>query len=348
MPVTIIEASSTKEWRTALDYFERVDVCQLPEYHVAYSTRIKNSRPLLWCYEQGGNRFAYPFLLTPVILNDEDTGYHDISSIYGYAGPLSMSQDKAFLGKAWAVFDAWATEHQVIAEFTRFSLYADNAGFAHPRTSVEVNRPQAVTNVPDNKDALFAILNKKTRNMIRKAEKSGLEARILNPGDHIKSFRKLYDETMDRNNAPDFFAYDDRYYDLLLSLPEGEVVLAGVYNEGRMIAAAMALVHGRGALYHLGASEQEYNNLGAGNFVLFEMQKFLLEQGVKFITVGGGRTTAPDDPLFRFKQSNAGSVLNFHIGKRIVDRDRYQDIVRRWEDLYRQKVDSRRLIFYRS
>jgi len=348
MSVTLIEASSTEEWRVALDCFACVDVCQLPEYHVAYSTRIQNSRPLLWCYEDGKNRFAYPFLLTPVMLNQTDTGYYDISSIYGYAGPLATSQDEDFLKAAWEAFDDWAAEHKVIAEFTRFSLYGDNTSFAHPQARIEANRPQAVTDMPDDTDTLLASLNKKTRNMIRKAEKAGLEARILNPADHINAFRALYDETMDRNDAPDFFSYDDRYYDLLLSLPQGELVLAGVYAEGRMVAAAMAVAHGQGALYHLGASVQEYNSLGAGNLALFEMQKALLKQGVKFVTVGGGRTTAPDDPLFRFKKNNALSVLSFHIGKRIVDEAGYQDVVQRWQALYNQDVDSNKLIFYRD
>ncbi len=347
MKTALIKAAETKAWRDALGAFARVDVCQVPEYHVAYSGRIEGSEPLMWRYEEGGERFCYPFLLTSVVLGEEKTDYSDISSIYGYSGPLSSTNDAAFLQKAWAAFDIWAAEKKVIAEFTRFSLYADNRALAHPGAQVEFNRPSAISHLPQTEEELLAALGKKTRNMIRKAEKAGLEARELEPKAGMAVFRALYEETMDRNEAPDFFLYDDTYYDLLLSLPEGELRLFGVFDGDDMVGTAMALVHGKGALYHLGASLSDYARLGAGNLSMFGMSKGLMSAGVEFVTVGGGRTTAEDDPLFRFKKSNAMDVSEFHIGKRIVDSEGYNDVVKRWQDLYKTEVNSNMLIFYR-
>jgi hypothetical protein len=347
MKGTLIPATNTQAWRSALEIFPRVDVCQTPEYHLAYSLRIHGSMPVMWFYNDGGGSLAYPFLLTPVNIGGKDTGYTDISSIYGYSGPLSTTPDRKFLAGAWQAFDTWAREKKIIAEFIRFSLYADNRGFAHPDTQIEFNRPSAVSRLPETDEELLTALGKKTRNMIRKAEKAGLEARELEPQKNLAAFRTLYSETMDRNEAPGFFLYDDEYYRRLLSLPPGELRLFGTFEGERLVAAAMALVYKKGALYHLGASLQDYNNLGTGNLCLFEMSRQLLFTGIEFLTVGGGRTMAENDPLFRFKKSNAMGVGEYYIGKRIIDPAGYAAVAKYWQDLYKTEPDAHKLQFYR-
>lgn len=344
MTYKILLPNQIEEWRETLKKFSRVDVCQLPEYNIAYQRRIRNSQACMWCYKDS---FCYPFLLTPVQVRDKNnnvhqTEYYDISSIYGYSGPLCS--DKAILEDAWSAFDDWSKEQKVIAEFTRYSLFAKTNENAHPETEILDNRPSAVTYLDGD---LLQSLGKKTRNMIRKAEKSGLIAEELDPKAYMDSFRALYDETMERNKATDFFAYDDVYYDTLLSIPGEELRLFGAFDQGKMVAAAISLSHGDGALYHLGASLREYSNLGAGNLALYSMSAALQEGGVKFITVGGGRTTVSDDPLFRFKKSNASHVETFQIGKRIVNQKGYKEVVDLWESLYKKPIETSNLIFYR-
>jgi CelD/BcsL family acetyltransferase involved in cellulose biosynthesis len=352
MSCRLIAADDVRAWRDVLEKIPRIDVCQLPEYHSAYATRIKNSRPILWVYEEGGNVFAYPFLLAPVEIVTPDqqaiaTPYQDISSIYGYSGPLSSTKDKDFIKRAWAVFDQWGREEKIIAEFIRFSLFADTKENAHADMTIEYNRPAAVTVFPETEEELMVGLGSKTRNMIRKAIKTGLELRELNAAQSMESFRALYGETMDRNNAPDFFYYDDVYYDLLLSLPKEELRLFGVYEGDKLVSAAMALCHGEGALYHLGASLEAYAKSGAGNLAMFGMSKGLMGRGVKFLHIGGGRTTGKDDPLFRFKRSNAMGEMDYCIGKSIVDPEGYREVVKIWERQYKSEPDTSKLLFYR-
>lgn len=348
----VLDAEDAAAWRSALSVFPRVDVCQLPEYHAAYRTRSPDSRALLWTYGDGGQRFAYPFLLTPAGWKDSggawrNTGYADISSIYGYSGPLSTTGDPAFLEAAWAGFDDWALEARVIAEFIRFSPHARTSDFVHRESAVEANRDIAVSDLPESEAALMEALDSKTRNMIRKAERSGLQARELEPRVWIPAFRSLYDETMNRNASPDFFFYDDAYWNRLLALPDGELRIFGVFHGGDLISAAVALAHRDGALYHLGASRGEFSNLGANNLCLFHMGRCLLERGVAFLNLGGGRTTAPDDPLLRFKKSNATGTVKYRIGKRILDPGAYRAVADRWSGDFRAAAAPARLIFYR-
>lgn len=348
----VIKASQHREWRNQLAAFARVDVCHMPEYHEAYSLRYGGAEALMWVYRNNNEILCYPFLLTPVILKGDDgkalvSEFNDISGIYGYSGPLTNSDDKAFLAGAWQAFDQWALEHRVVSEFIRFSTYVDNKSWAHPDTSVEYNRPVAIAWLPGDADTFMAQLNSKTRNMIRKALKSDLVVREVRVGEALAEFRALYQQTMGRNQATDFFMYDDAYYDRLLGLPAGELVLFAVYQQNEMVAAAMGLVHEKMAFYHLGASTLEASRLGAGNLALFSMASALIDRGVECFSVGGGRTTADDDPLFRFKKSNATSVDEFYIGKRVINQEAYDSIVKSWETMNHTELISGNLQFYR-
>lgn len=338
----LIPASETARWREALSRIGDVDASYLPEYHQAYSLRIADSAPYLWHYAEGGEDFLYPFLLTPVA----GTGFYDISGIYGYTGPLATSESPAFIAAAWNAFDAFAKEKHIIAEFIRFSPYHQNERFAPPGATVEANRTLAVSHLPQSEEELLQKLGSKTRNMLRKAERAGLVAKELALPQQLPAFRTLYDDTMRRNQAPRFFHYDDAYYQYLLQLKDG-LRLFGVFAGEQLVAAAMAVVGGKAALYHLGASLPEFSSQGAGNLSIFHMSRCLMQSGCSFINMTGGRTTAADDPLLLFKKSNATGTATFYIGKRILDAAAYADVRRDWEKTHDAPGDGR-IIFWRD
>ncbi len=344
---SLIPANETTKWRALLKPFGDVDPSYLPEYHQAYSLRIKNSSPLLWHYEKASEHFIYPFLLTPVVVGEAKTGYCDISGIYGYTGPLSTTTDAAFLASAWQEFDRFASEKNIIAEFVRFSPFNNTERFAHPHTQVDANRSLAVSHLPEGEEALLQKLGSKTRNMLRKAEREGLTSRELELPQHLGAFRQLYDETMGRNRAPEFFWYDDAYWEKLLMLGKDGLRLFGVYAGEKLVATSMAVVSGKAGLYHLGASLPDYAKQGAGNLSLFEMSRCLIKSGVAFINMTGGRTQAADDPLLLFKKSNATGLATFYIGKRVVNHAAYQEVSDAWKAHTGTSPDAAKIIFWR-
>jgi hypothetical protein len=343
----LIPASERAGWREALAPLGEVDATYLPEYHLAYSLRVAGSAPLLWHFSRDGQHFLYPFLLTPVALDGLATPYFDITSIYGYTGPVATTSDSGFVNAAWAAFDAYTARQKIVAEFVRFSPFHGNERFAHPRSTVLANRTLAASRLPASREALLQSLGSKTRNMLRKAQREGLAARELALPGYLAGFRALYDETMARNNAPAFFRYDDAYWEQLLGLGPRGLRLFGTFSGERLVAASMAVAHGRSGLYHLGASLPDYARLGAGNLSLFEMSCGLMEGGVDFLNMTGGRTAAADDPLLLFKRSNANGTATFHIGKRIVDPLAYNDMATQWRELRGSPPDAEKIVFWR-
>lgn len=343
----LIPASDCVAWRERLDLFGQVDCSYLPEYHLAYALRIKGSSALLWHFEEGGEHLVYPFLLTPVMVGETATPYFDMSGIYGYTGPLATTSSPDFLHKAWAAFDAYTDEHNIIAEFVRFSPFNNTQRFAHPHTKVEANRQLAASHLPTSEDEVLQLLGSKTRNMLRKAQGAGLSARELALPEYLPAFRALYDDTMTRNQAPEFFKYDDAYWSHMLKLGHDGLRLFGVFADETLVATSMAVVHGQSGLYHLGASLSEYSKLGAGNLSLFEMSRCLMHSGVRFINMTGGRTTASDDALLLFKKSNATTTVTFYIGKRIVNQPAYDSVAKLWQTQCGAAPDAAKIVFWR-
>jgi hypothetical protein len=352
--IKTILASNIKEWKKSLEIFEKVDACQLPELHTTYSQLHcgSGSTPQMWVYADEKNQFNYPFIINPVSIkkpngNSIETEYFDIESVYGYSGPLATTTDRSFLDTAWKEFDKWALNNKIICEFIRFSTFCENTIYAHNKIEVIPNRLCSIAKITSNEDEYLLSLKSKTRNMIRRARKEGLEAKEVPISQYISEFRDLYDETMKRNSASSFFDYDDSYYENLLKFPSDEICLHAVFKDKKMVSAAIGLINKNNAFYHLGASLADASKVGAGNLVLFDMAINLGKKGINFFNVGGGRTSAENDPLFKFKKSNGNDVTQYYIGKRVIDTHGYNYIASQWKIFYNSSICNERLQFYR-
>ena len=350
--IKIINATDRLEWRKYINSFDLVDATFLPEYHLAYALRIDNSIPILWNYIENKYQLSYPFLLTPVSFIDKNgvvnkTPYFDISSVYGYTGPLANTKNENFLKKAWKEFEFWANSNSIIAEFIRFSPFMKNEIYANPNMQISNNRLLACSYLNNGNNDFIDALKSKTRNMIKKAIKNGLISKELDINKHINDFRSLYNKTMLRNNATDFFLYDDRYFDYLVSMDKGETRLFCVYKEDEMISAAISICYKKNSVYHLGASDEKYNEMGAGNLCIYQMSKSLSEDGIDFLNMTGGRSTSNSDPLLRFKKNNSTNLIDFQIGKRILNKKIYKEIEKEWESVHGISKNGNKIIFWR-
>lgn len=345
--ISIIHSSEISKWRENLNEFSATDCCHTPEYHNAYTFENPKNKAILWSYKKNGEMLSYPFMLQPIFIDNRATDFYDISSVYGFSGPLSTTNEAKFLDEAWVEFDLWAKDNKVICEFIRFSTFCKNHLLAHKECEVELNREVSISILPDSPDTYLSELKSKTRNMIRRSRKEGYTTKELTLKDGLDDFIKLYEETMSKNNATNFFSYDINYYNNLLKLPENEVSLHGVFDKNdQMVSCAIGLIQGEYGFYHLGASNQSASKYGAGNLVLFDLARGFMAKGVKFFNVGGGRTTTPDDALFKFKRNNGTSTDSFFIGKRVIDSESYNSIVTKWKKVYKNN-DIKQLQFYR-
>lgn len=349
MKIRIINALDSLSWRKNLINLKNLDVCYLPEYHLAYSTRLEQSQAILWVSEHEDKKFIYPFLKAPINLAGlKKNFYYDISSVYGYSGPVSNARDKNFLEQSWKEFDSWAKDQKIVCEFLRFSFINNSHLLAHPNSEISFNRMSAYSDLSDDQNEFLNKLGPKTRNMIKKARKFNLVTKEVEFERYLDNFISLYEENMMKNNADDFFFYNQDYYKNLLKLDYSNRRLFAVFMEEEPIAYAMILEFGNNALYHLGTSKEQFNNLGVSNLYLFEISMLLKKEGKNIFILGGGRTENRDDNLLKFKEKNSNNLAEFFIGKRIIDMTAYEKIKLVWKKENSKNKDTQKLQFYRQ
>lgn len=342
MDTKIITTADSGEWRSALERFEDTDVYFLPEYHQTFEMN-GDGEAQAFLVRENDQTFFYPFMIRPIeqvaATSYRHQGLVDIETVYGYTGPLCTTTAPGFTKQAWAAFGAWCRDRNVVAEFVRFNPLLNTHQWASPEHEVAVERTTVILDLAGSGEDVWARYSSSQRNMVRKAEKKGLRCQAAPLHEHLDDFKSLYHATMRRLNAADYYFFSDAYYEGVSRSLAGAVKLFLVSSEGRILAAGLFLVHGKRIHYHLSATHPSARSLGPTNLMIHAAALWGNRHGCRCLHLGGGRTSRADDSLLRFKTSMSDERLQFRIGKRVHDVDRYRALCREW--LWQREANER-------
>jgi GNAT acetyltransferase-like protein len=163
----------------------------------------------------------------------------------------------------------------------------------------------------------------------RNARKALRELRIeecKSPIDFLDDWTRLYATLIDRHNLTGMTAFSRESFEAQLRVP-GIVVFRAVHQDDTV---GMLLWYGQcnRAYYHLGA----YNSIGyelRASFALFDHSiRYFAEHGFAWLNLGSGSgVSAAEQGLSRFKQGWSTGVRSVYFCGRILNRQRYQEIL---------------------
>jgi len=340
------------KWKSALSIFpdEFQDIYFYPEY-VGMHKFIDRTKALMFTYREHGDIWLHPFLLQPIDSDGysiDDGPWFDIESAYGYGGPLSNSEDQAFLANANEQFSEWCKENNIVAEFVRFHPLFKNESWADKKMEIEYNRSTVSQNLK-NFDVDGLPINGKIRNMIKRVDKANVQINVYDPIKNFSHFINLYLKTMDRINADSYYYFSETYFsDLSKFTVENGWLVAGTLD-GQWVGAAV-FFKGKSVMhYHLSGANPDCFIPGITNALLFKGMQLGLVNGLNILHLGGGISNDPADSLLRFKQKMGDTSNKFFTGKRIHNHDIYSQLRNSWESKFpslRNKFNNR-LLFYR-
>lgn len=237
-----------------------------------------------------------------------DEELYDLETPYGYGGPLTNSNDEHFLKRAFFEYKKHCRDKLIVCEFIRF----------HPFNEMVKNKCLFDMFIQERQIVLVDLLksteerqkaySKTTRNIVKKAKKF-LTVEVDNTP--LPDFLKMYYQTMQKNIASDFFYFDDAYFKKLQEI-DGAFLLATKKNN-EYASIGFFLCGKELAHYHLSANNQELSKEN-GNYLLLDAAfEHAKANGCKYMLLGGGRTSSPDDSLFKFKSKFSPSLLPFYI-----------------------------------
>lgn len=253
----------------------------------------------------------------------------DIITPYGYGGPIVLScvdesRKEELVKNYHDEFKKYCFKNNIVAEFIRFHPINNNAKDFTKVYEVEYVRKTVGTNMKDFDDPIQGEFGKGCRKEIRRAIKKGVTYRIEKSPDCLDTFKEIYYQTMDRNDANSFYYFDNKYFDNILKDFKNELLITELIFEDKVIASEMYFVSDRLIHAHLLGSLSEYLHLSAGCLLEYATVLWAKEKGYDYIHHGGGRTNDENDALFKYKKKfGKNTEFDFHIAKKIWDKDKY-------------------------
>jgi lipid II:glycine glycyltransferase (peptidoglycan interpeptide bridge formation enzyme) len=332
--IKIFTLSESPEWLDVVKSFKEADVYFYPEYCRAYQEN-GDGEPMLFYLEDKSGRVANVFLKRD--LNGDKRfskhipsgKYYDISSVYGYGGPLVESSDFLETRRSFdREFSAFCKEKSIISDFVRFHCIYGNHKLMEGNYDIENIRTTVFMDSGKGEEHIWDDLDSTCRNSIHKALNAGITVEYGRDRELLDKFKELYKQTMDRNNASSYYYFNDRFFDETLEDLRDNSLIFAAKLDGRIIAANIVIFSGEIAHFHFGASDSGFLNLRPNNLLIYEIALWASRNGKKLFHLGGG-AIGNDDNLFKFKKTfSKTNRLQFYIGKKVYNEPVYDELVK--------------------
>ncbi|OPX84739.1 MAG: FemAB family protein [Pelotomaculum sp. PtaB.Bin104] len=292
-------------------------------YRPEYCGLFKNSgEARLFVYQEGTTKIFYPFLLRqinliPALSGKLEQDLYDITSPYGYGGPLTSETAGAGIwDKFYQCFTDYCVENHIITEFVRFHPVLGNH---RPLVNhMEVVRASQVVCVDLSKpdEEIWLGYERNNRKNINKAYREKLEVILEETPAHFNDFISIYHHTLSRNQAGEFYFFNNNFYDCIHRELKDNFLYAHTLKSGRVISTELLLFNQTYIHSFLGGTLEEFYACRPNNILKHEVIKWAKNRGIRYFLLGGGYREG--DGIFRYKCSFArDGVLDFYVGKKI-------------------------------
>jgi hypothetical protein len=312
-------------WPEALERLPH-DVFHRPEYHMLPGLGHQGT-PYVFSYQEGGRLFLWPHLMMPI----PGTAYFDVTSVYGYAGPLSTCHGE-FLQRAWeALSDHWRLLG-VVSVFTRLHPIIGNAQMiaAMPRSAVEgLCRSGSTISIDLTRPSTDQVrgYQKILRQEIRTARERGFVTDEDCQWAEADSFVGMYRDTMLRRNSRCEYLIDGAWLQTCRRALGPRAHLFVTRWQGAVAAALLAIEQGPFLHAHLAGINAEMTAYSPLKVLLDDVREWGTRRGLWHFHLGGG-VGGREDSLFQFKRRFSPVSHTFYTGRWILDSARYAELER--------------------
>lgn len=329
--ISIITLDESDKWDSIVKSFSNNDVYYMSGYTKAFKLH-GDGEPILIYYHDEEIRAINVVMIRDIAedknFNDkiDSKTLFDITTPYGYGGLIiEGTLNNSNLEKFNEEYSNYCRSKNIISEFVRFHPLLKNSQMTSEIYEV-TDLGKTITIDLISKEQIWNNMSSKNRNVIRKAIKSGVEIFWGRSPELIDEFIPLYNATMNKDEATDYYYFNKEFYKSILEdLKYNSLIFYALYNQ-KVISISMILFGKDNMHYHLSASDREYQSLAATNLLLYEAACWGCENGYKSFHLGGG-LGSKEDNLFKFKKAfNRNSRTYFSIGKKIFDQEKYDGL----------------------
>ena len=318
----IINIENHQIWDEIVTSFSNYDVYYLSGYVKAFQIH-GDGEPNLLYYHSEQLKAIYVYMKRKTAIE----GIFDTITPYGYGGVLFEGDTSVEnLSRFWQMYVDKMKELNIVDNFVRYHPVLANA-IPMKQISDVIDLGKTISMDLTSPEVIWENIVSKNRNMIRKAEKNGVEIHHDTNPELFTDFIRIYNATMDKDAADAYYYFGEDFYNSIQKDLKGNYEIFYATYEGQIIAMSIIMFANKQMHYHLSGSMAEYRNLAPSNLLLYKVALWGCEQGYKTFHLGGG-VGSGEDNLYKFKAAfNRNSNYQFSIAKQIFDQEKYDALV---------------------
>jgi hypothetical protein len=315
----IVSLANDQKWNVIVRSMLHYDF-----YHLAEYQRLNNDgQTFLLYYTENAVSFALPIVLRTI----DNTHFCDITSVYGYAGPLTNTQNpdpaavSAFHRELIRFFD----EHSVVSVFSRLHpLFPEQEKLLSGLGNVvDANLTVAIdlslTNAEQKQQYVHSL-----KNTINRFKRRNIITKLAETEAEIDAFVAIYIENMKRVNASPMYYFPPAYFhqflhtihsSLMLAILDEKIICGSLFTECNGIIQS-----------HLSATKNKYIRQSPLKYVWDQIRITGMKRGANIFHLGGG-VGGKNDSLFTFKSQFSHLYFQFKVWKYIHNQEEYDALI---------------------
>jgi serine/alanine adding enzyme len=326
--LTSSDSKDISEWQQLCNSNPNCDINFYPQYAQIYEQNNEGEACCFVTQKSRNDFIIYPFLKRKInqldLYKSLSEDFWDITSPYGYGGYLRNKNCSIDMKEFFRIFQNYCKEHNIISEFVRFNPWLKTEDSCNEFLEVSLWNQVVAIELTKSEQEIWAEFDSKNRNRIRKSRKCGVVIKQDLDFTFIEDFCQLYNQTMDRKDALNYYYYDKHFFLNMISLLSGNIALFNAFYDNKIIASLIVLYANDFAHAHLSCADAENLNLAPYNILFYEVALWGKKEGFKYFILGGGTTSEADDSLLRFKKRFSKNYFDFYVGKKIHNKEIYE------------------------
>ena len=333
--------------REILDEFptQKKDIYFQPEYSLLYQNNSKKS--LCFYFNNKKKIFFYPFLLQNINKIDN---YFDITTPYGYGGPITNTNDKSFIKEAEKCLNEELIKLNVIAELIKFHPLIKNHLILKNIYRGKIIKVCKTISLNVQKYSENFLLNRiysySNRKSIKKAYRNECKIVISNDNYSWSKFIKLYESNLINNTANKKYFFSNKYYQMIKNYFYDQYLIFSCKIKNEIVSSLLILYTNQFAHCHLIGSNELARKLSANNMLHHEVIKWCKLSNINILHFGGGVTNDEKDTVYKFKKSFSNETNDFYIGERVINRNKYHELCKMMTN--KNLLNNEKLLKYRN
>jgi len=296
-------------------------------HHTAYFHKIDSkflSKLLL--FSDGDNFIALPIVMRPI----DGTDYFDITSVYGYSGPIfrfNQGYDNSNLKSFFSItFNEFCKNENIVSVFSRLHPLIDqNLIIGNLGEIIDLNKTVVIdlTKTAEDQRKDYRKSLKSELNQLRRKDVIVKEA---DTKEEIDDFIEIYYETMDRVEATATYYFSKEYFYEFMDNVDFNAKLLIAIKDNKVIAGAIFTLTDKIMQYHLAGTIEKYIRETPMKLILDEARLIGNDSSALSLHLGGGVGGSDEDSLFRFKSGFSKDFKQFSVWKYIVNQQIYDEL----------------------